>query len=257
MKCNNITYEKYYSEFNNLYDKVKNLNDKIKEEIKCINKHRKNVLRKINKSFDNERFIINRRQILLKDELNSKIDDTIDELKEYLDESDEIISKCERIKESFDKFHKQIEKPLIKTLNYISAINKNNIKIKEFITEQKSTLSFSFDDSNNSLKSINYYFSGLPIPEDIKVEINDEDEVAISWKINKNKIKEDDRNKLLYSVEIKNDNNYYSFKSAETKLVLKNVKYDCDYKIRIKSYLNKSYSEYSQIKEFNMEDIYE
>ena len=57
----------------------------------------------MNKSFDRERFIINRRQILLKDKLNSKIDDSIDELEEYLDESDEIISKCKRIKKYFYK----------------------------------------------------------------------------------------------------------------------------------------------------------
>lgn len=172
-----------------------------------------------------------------------------------MNESNKIISLCERLEEPLNIFYKQIEKPIIKTLNYISEINKNNIKIKEFINEPKCTLISSFDKSDITLEYINYYFSGLPIPEDIEIKQNLDNKITISWKINKNKIKEEDKDKIQYLIEMRNSYDiYFSYKSSDTKIVLKNVRKNVNYKIRIKTYLNQSYSECSTIKEFKIDE---
>ena len=254
LKKNNIDYKEYYSEFNKLYDETKKINDKIEMHIGKINKHHRNILRSINSTYNRRRYKLNYEERELKYELNSKVKEINEELDKFLDESKRIIANCKRISQAIINFNENINNPVIKTLTYISEINNNNIRAKNLLKEPKRTLIFSYDESEDSIDYKNYYFDGLPIPEDIHAEINNDNELVISWNINKSKIKEVDKNKIKYKIETKRDNNISTYETSETELAFENFEENCEYKVRIKSCLNKSESEYSKIKIFKTDD---
>ena len=86
------------------------------------------------------------------------------------------------------------------------------------------------------------------------MEENEDNKIEITWKNNEDKIKDySDKNKIEYEIEIKNALKKYEFKSKEKKLILDKLdKYKLN-KIHIRTVLNKSYSTWSKIEEFEVE----
>lgn len=92
----------------------------------------------------------------------------------------------------------------------------------------------------------------MPTPNDINVEINENNELVISWKIDKTKINDKEQNKIQYSIELKRQNYYYKkeFNSSETEITLINFEKNCDYQVKIRAYLNNINSSWSDVKKF-------
>ena len=252
LEKSNIPYKIYVEEFKNIFDITEILNNKIRKEISEINIHHRNVIKKINKTFNKYRRDINRRQNSMKFELISKVDEVKEELEFFLIESQRIISSCKKLAEAINNFGEENKNSLIKTWSYISEINKNNSKADIFIKKPKHTLIFSFNQENDEIVYKNYFFIGLPTPNDINVEINENNELVISWKIDKTKINDKEQNKIQYSIELKRQNYYYKkeFNTSETETTLINFEKNCDYQVKIRAYLNNINSSWSDVKKF-------
>ena len=192
------SYDESVSQYYTLYKEVKNLKTAIEDEIQDINKSSIQLFTQMNKFFNYKRYCINKTQKELKSDFHRRINEIKEELQHFLSQSNEIISSLDKIRSEIVDFDsKKKESHLIKIWCYVSEINKYNEKANVFINEPKRTLLFSFDESKISINYSNYYFSGLPVPEDICVEKIEENKIEISWQNDEYKIKDkNNRNKI-------------------------------------------------------------
>ena len=255
-KETNDIYDETVSKFNSFYNKAKNLKSSIEDYICEINKSAKRAFREMNKAFRKEHYLISRTRYKLKDELNRKIDNIKEELNNFLKRTENIISSFADISKAIESFGKLKESHIIRTWCYISEINKYNEKANNLFKEPKKTLFFSFDEDKDSINYRNYYFDGLPVPEDILFEKNEKNEVEITWKSDESLIKNYfDRDKIKYEIEVKSIVKKNEYESKEKKLILKNMDNQKQYKIHIRTVLNNSYSTWSNIETFTPENL--
>ena len=253
-KETNDIYDETVSKFNSFYNKAKNLKSSIEDYICEINKSAKRAFREMNKAFRKEHYLISRTRYKLKDELNGKIDNIKEELNNFLKRTENIISSFADISKAIESFGKLKESHIIRTWCYISEINKYNEKANNLFKEPKKTLFFSFDEDKDSINYRNYYFDGLPVPENIIFEKNEKTEIEITWKCDESLFKDySDREKIKYEIEIKSIIKKYE--SKEKKLILKNMDNQKQYKIHIRTVLNNSYSTWSKFETFRVENL--
>lgn len=252
LKDNNISYKDTISEFDEIYDEVKDLKERLEEEISDIINSRKQILKKIRKYFSKQHRFLKLKEKSLKSYFNAKVDVVERELNNFLVESNRIILSCIRISKEIKDFG---EENKIKELYYICEINKNNEKVKAYLKKPIRNLEFEIDLPNDKINCDSYYFNGLPVPNDINVEENDEQKIVIYWK-NDNYVINDfnDRYKIKYGIELKCGINKYSFETSEKKLVLTKYDKNANCKVRIKTIINDSCSMWSDIKEFKIDE---
>lgn len=258
LKDNNISYKETISEFDTIFKNVEFLNERIEEEIFDLNKSRRQILSKISRFFRKKHHLLSVKNKSLKSRFNMEVDKVEKELNNFLMESERIKSSCESIYEAIKNFGEKTENK-IKELCYISEINKNSEIAKDFFSKPKRTLYFTLNLSDDNINncsyiSSSYYFSGLPVPEDITVEENEDKNLVISWKNNEYIINNFDIYKIKYSIELINGNNKSTYETSEKKLILKKLLKDTNYKVRIKTLINASSSNWSKAKEFNINE---
>ena len=120
-----------------------------------------------------------------------------------------------------------------KKTNYISNINKINVEAKNIIKTPFSNIKITFKNYN-TLNYSNYYFNGIPIPKDIKIEQKD-NKLFISWDID---------NLYLYMKNIKYiitlwDNKTESkYESFNKNIIIHDYKIDTEYVIKSNATVN-------------------
>ena len=60
---------------------------------------------------------------------------------------------------------------MIKKLNYISNINKNQKQMKILIQQPIKNLNILYNENERQIKYEEYYFNGIPIPKNIQITI--------------------------------------------------------------------------------------
>ena len=91
---------------------------------------------------------------------------------------------------------KNEEKNIIKTLSYVSKINKTQKNIKKLfntlifyllyyilIFENNKNIKFNYDENKNNIKFEEYYFNGIYIPKNIEFKDISSSSINIYWKI--------------------------------------------------------------------------
>ena len=172
-----ISYGKTVSEFDKIFKKTKNLKDIIEEEIEEINNLHKKLMDEITASFEEQHIKLNHRENELKSDLDIKVTQIKNQLENFLLESHDILTSCERANKYYEMNKDSNE---IKTLFYISQINKFNEKAKELFQKPIKNLDIYFNSDLNKIDYKDYYFSGIPIPKNIKAK-EKRNEVYISW----------------------------------------------------------------------------
>ena len=89
-----------------------------------------------------------------------------DELEKNLEISNIIILSCEETNKIIKKNETKINN-VLKTLYYISEINKSKKKAEDFVNKKINNYDISFE-SDKYVYYNEYYFNGLPIPKNIK-----------------------------------------------------------------------------------------
>ena len=92
---------------------------------------------------------------------------------------------------------------MIKTISYISTINKNKKEMNNFFPELIKSLNINYDEEKNNIKFDEYYFNGIQIPKDIEFKNISSFDFKVFWKIDDINIDNIDNNKINYKVEIK------------------------------------------------------
>ena len=236
LKAYGISYENTISEFNKIFNKVRDIKKNIEEEIEKLNNSHKKIMDEITASFEEKRFLLNKLEKELKLDLEKKVTEVKEELENKLSESSKIIISLERIKKAIKYYAKKNITNKIKSFYYISDINNNNLKALNFYKKPLRNIDISLNSELNTLNYKDYYFSGIPIPKNINIE-EKEDKIFISWNIDEFRIKNYNIKDIEYMVEIKNRGFVCNIKSSAKTTFIEKNRMDGELNIKIKAFI--------------------
>ena len=260
MEENNISYKESYSEFEKEFENTKNLKQIIEEEIVKINKSRDSTMQKLKNIYEERYKRLKEEELKLRSELDLKVTQIKDDLEKYLIEANDILLYFERTNKALNNYEKNNNNNDLKTLCYISEIQKVNCKAKELLEKPIKNIDIEYNNSifNYELEYKYYYFSGLPSPSNIKVN-KKEEQIYITWDIDDIRIKNYDKENIKYVIIIEGDKNNISYETSEKSLLLDKdeCKNNIEYKLRICTVKDESYSNWSETIKFKVNDLAE
>ena len=145
--------------------KIKDIKLRIEEEIKKINNSYKKIEDEITSAFKKKHEELNEKEKKLKLNLESKVKEIKDQLNQNLFSSNLISCSYETNQEKLENYENN---NIIKTLYYISEIDKINEKVKYFCQTKIRNINTSYNSNLDTLDHKDYYFNGIPIPKNIK-----------------------------------------------------------------------------------------
>lgn len=187
----------------------------------------------------------------IKEKLNNEVTKVKSQLEEYLSLVNSLIKNYEKINKginSFDKNEQNQNFNMIKTLTYISQINKNQKEMNKIPQLLMESLQLDFIDNNIKYKY--YYFNGLSIPKEIEINDIKLNSFNLSWKIDDINLLNIDKNELKYKIEIKKDNDKFKsiYEGSNMNYTVDKLISNTNYEIRICSIYNNMNSIFSEIK---------
>jgi len=182
----------------------------------------------------------------LKEKLKNEVTKIKEKLEIYLSESKNIIKINERINKGIKKMENE-EKNIIKTLSYVSKINKTQKNINKLFNTLMKNIKFKYDDNN--IKYEEYYFNGIYIPNNIEFKDISSSSINIYWKIDDINNINIDKNKIKYKVEMRKENEKFIkiYEDNNNNCYINNLEMNTNYEFRICLIYNNIIGEWSQI----------
>ena len=200
LKEENISFEITTKEFNENNEKINNLKEKIEKEIININNSYDFVYNNIIKSFETKHEKLYKEEKDLIEKLQNEVTKVKEKLEIFLSECNNFIKIGEKINKGVKKLENNKEKNILKNLNYISVINKNQKKMNLFIFQLMKNIKINFEEENANIKFEEYYFNGIPSPENIEIKNITSSSFEITWNIVETNIIDVDKNKINFRV---------------------------------------------------------
>ena len=236
LKKENITIDDSTKEFDNNIQKLNNLKKSIEYEMTEIDKAYDKVNNETSKAFELKRDKLKKEE----DDLKEKLKTEVTKIKEKLEISLTHVNNLSKMSEKIVKGIKSLEneeKNMIKTLSYVSKINKNQKEMKDLFQELMKNLKITFIEEQNTIKYEEYYFNGIPIPKDIEFKEIESTSFKVCWKIDDIITKNFDKNELKYRIEIRKENSndkYIQYNSENnTNYLINNLEKMTNYEVRI------------------------
>ena len=253
---NDISYNKSLSEFDEIFKQVNDLKENLEEEIEKINKSRDVTMEQIKNIYEEKHLRLNEEESKLKSELDLKVTEIKDDLEKYLTDSNDMLSCFERINKALKNYEKKNNNNDIKTLCFISEIQKVNDEAQDILEKPIKNVDIKYNTLFLSLEYKDYYFNGIPTPKDINVWKKDE-QVYITWDIDDIRIKNYDKEKIQYLILISKGKNKITYKTLEKSLLLDKdeCKNKIEYLVKICTFKDDSYSDWSEIKKFKVDNL--
>ena len=166
---------------------------------------------------------------------------------------------CEKIEKGIKSLEKE-EKVMIKTLSYISKINKNQKELKTIFQQLMKNIKITFVENENIIKYEDYYFNGIPLPKDIEFKDIGTNSFKILWKIDDINILNIDKKEIKYRIEIRKENSKEDFSqiyegNENNYLVNNNLVKNTNYEIRICSLYKDIISNWSDIHKIKTKNL--
>ena len=151
LKKENITIEDSFKDLDANIQKLTKIKDNIENEITEINKAYEKVDKETTASYENKR----EKLLIEENDLKEKLKTEVTKIKEQLEINsslvDSLLKKCEKIIKGIKTIEKE-EKSMIKTLSYVSIINKNKKEMRNLFQELMKNLKISFIEDQNAIK---------------------------------------------------------------------------------------------------------
>ena len=239
----NISIAGSINEFNIIIEKANGLKDKIEKEIDEINKLYDKTIVDLTNCYKRRKEELETEELKLKEKLDNEVTKVKEKLEIFLGKAKNELQLNERINKGIKNIENN-EKNMLKILSYVSTINKNKKGFNSLFQELMQSIKPSFNEEKNEINFNEYYFNGVPIPKDIKhkditfIDYNNYNKIELNWKIDE--IKNLDKNKIKYKIEIKKENEEFKeiYEGEKNEFIIKNLKNNTKYEIRICSIYN-------------------
>ena len=249
LKKENISINDSTKEFDDNIQKLNNLKKSIEFEMTEIDKAYIKVDDETTKSFESKRKKLKKEE----DDLKEKLKTEVTKIKEKLEINLTYVNNLSKISQKIIKGIQSLEneeKNMIKTLSYISKINKSQKEMKKLFQELMKNLKISFIEEESIIKYEEYFFNGVPIPTDIEFKEIGINSIKVFWKIDDIKTVNIDKNELKYRIEIRkeNDNKFIQYNvENNNNYLINNLEKNTNYEIRICSIYKEALSNFTQI----------
>ena len=245
-----------------MIQKIDNLKIKIENEINLIDKSYNKINNEIIKIYEERHNKLLIEENNLKEKLQNEVTKTKEQFENYISKCNELLKISERINKGIKIFQNEKEKSIMKSLSYVSNINNNKKNIKLLLSKMMKNIKIKFSEKENDIQFEEYYFNGIPIPQNIEFRDITSNGFKVFWKIDNNKMKNiDNNNKIIFNVEIRKENSNKIFtsvyKDSKYNCTINNLKINKYYEIRICSIYNNLTSEWSNLKKVKTDFINE
>ena len=251
LKKENIEIESSAKEFNDNINKVINIKNKIEKEIIEIDKLFEKVKEETTNSFNQKREKLNKEENELKENLQNEVTKVKEQLELFLSKSNNLIKIGEKINKGIKALEKE-EKKMIKTLTYVSNINKSQKEMKVLFQELMKNLKISFKEEEKKILFDEYYFNGIQTPKEIEFKDVSTNSFKFLWKIDDIKNLEVENKQIKFIVEIKKEKSNEKFQKIyegnETNYSVENLDKNMNYEIRICSIYKDIISNWTEVK---------
>ena len=195
----------------------------------------------------------------MKDKLKTEVTKIREQLEINLSEINTLLKIGEKLEKGIKSLKKE-EKVTIKTLSYISKINKNQKELKTIFQQLMKNIKITFVENENIIKYEDYYFNGIPLPKDIEFKDIGTNSFKILWKIDDINILNIDKKEIKYRIEIRKENSKEDFSqiyegNENNYLVNNNLVKNTNYEIRICSLYKDIISNWSDIHKIKTKNL--
>ena len=144
---------------------------------------------------------------------------------------------------------------IIRNLTYVSKINKSQKGMDAMINTFMKNIKLNFIEDN--IKYEEYYFNGLPIPNDIQINDVKSNSFNISWKIDDFNLLNIDKKKINYIIEIRKENEQFKsiYEGNNMNYNIDKLNSNTNYEIRICISYEKKNSMYSEVKKIKTNEF--
>ena len=196
----NITIDASSKDLDDKTQKIIKLKNKIEEEINKINSLYDKVSEDLSKSFKIKHEQLKKEEDEIKEKLDNKVTKVKENLEKFLFQCNNNIKISKIIKKGIEKFDNK-EKSMMKTLSYVSKINKVKSDFENILNQFIKSLNFYYVEKKTNINYEEYYINFIQPP---KFTFGN-DFPFISW--NKINTKNIDSNKIKYIIEYRKENN--------------------------------------------------
>jgi DNA repair exonuclease SbcCD ATPase subunit len=237
LKKENISIENSNQEYDVNIKKLTNLKNAIEYEMTEIDKAYEKVDKETTKSFEIKRENLKKEEEDLKEKLKTEVTKIKEQLENNFSKVNSLLSNSQKIVEGLKSLKKE-EKIMIKTLFFISKINKNKREMGSLFQQLMKNIKISFNVEESKIKYEDYYFNGIPIPKDIEFKDVGINSFKVLWKIDDINILNVDKKEIKYRIEIRKENSKEDFiqiyEGNENNFLVNNkIKSNTNYEIRI------------------------
>ena len=258
MKKESITINKTTEEFDKENQKLDNLKNLIENEMIKIDERYEKVNNETTKSYEVKIEKLKKEEDDLKEKLKTEVTKIKEKLENYLSLTNNLSKECEKIKKGIKSLQNE-EKNIIKTLSYVSKITKNQKEMNILYSELMKNIKISFIEDESIIKYEEYYFNGIPIPNEIEFKDIEDSRLKIIWNADYKNLLNLDKNQIKYILEIKKENIQENFKvvyeGSNNNYLITNLEKNTNYEIRICTNYKGTKSNWSEIKRFKTKKI--
>ena len=236
LKKENISIENSTKTFNENTEKLTILKTKIEKEIAEIDKLYEKVNNEVTKSYELKHEKLNKDENDLKDKLQNEVTKVKEQLEKFLSQTSNLIKTCEKINKGIKALEKE-EKNMIKTLSYVSKMNKNQKEMMLLFQQLMKNLKINFKEEESNITYEEYFFNGIQTPKDIEFKEIGTNSFKLFWKIDDINILNLDNKQIKFKVEIKmddeNDKFLKAYEGNDSNCFIDNLNKNTNYQIRI------------------------
>ena len=223
-----------------------------------IDKAYDKVDKETTKSFEIKREKLKKEEDDIKDKLKNNVTKIKESLEITLSQVNSLLKINDKIMKGIKSLEKE-EKIMIKTLSYVSQINKNQKEMKKLFSLLMKNMKISFIEEENIIKYDEYYFNGIPIPKNIEFKDIGANSFKVLWKIDDINILNIDKNEIKYKIEIKKENTNDEFiqvyEGKENNYTVIKLEKNSNYEVRICSIYKDLLGEWSEIHKIKTSDL--
>ena len=196
-----------------------------------------------------------------REKLKTEVTKVKSKFEKHLSSINNLIKTWDKITKGIKSLEKE-EKNMLKTLSYVSKINKNQKEMRNLLSQLMINLKLSYKEEESKINYEEYGFSGIFTPKNIEFKEVGMNSFKVFWKIDDINILNVDKKEIKYRIEIRKENLKDKFKliyeGKELNYLVDNLNNNTNYDLRICSVykdIKSNWTEVYKVKTKNFDSV--